>query len=45
MSNGAPQSCVESSDSRAERLNRVAYEDHIGPRAFHGTVVLRRLVY
>lgn len=44
-SNGSPQSCVESYDSRADRWNRVAYEDPIGPRAYHGTVVLKRLIY
>lgn len=44
-SNGAPQSCIESYDSRADRWNRMPYEDPIGARAYHGTVVLNKRLY
>lgn len=41
-SEGAPQTCIETYDTRADRWIRVAthFEDPSGPRSYHGTVVL-----
>lgn len=44
-SNGSPQSIIESYDTRADRWNRIGYEDPIGARAYHGTAELNGCLY
>lgn len=44
-SEGAPQTHIESYDSRADRWVRVFPEDPSGPRSYHGTAVLGTKVY
>lgn len=44
-SEGAPQTYIESYDSRADRWVRVFPEDPAGPRSYHGTAVLGTKVY
>lgn len=46
-SEGAPQSCIETYDTRADRWIRVApyFEDPSGPRSYHGTAVIGSKVY
>lgn len=44
-SEGAPQTVVESYDTRADRWVRVNNEDPTGPRSYHGTAVIGTKVY
>ncbi|XP_070497155.1 kelch-like protein 10 [Chironomus tepperi] len=46
-SEGAPQSCIETYDTRADRWIRVAplFEDLKGPRSYHGTAVIGTKMY
>lgn len=44
-SEGAPQTYIESYDSRADRWVRVFPEDPAGPRSYHGTAVIGTKVY
>lgn len=46
-SEGAPQTCIEAYDSRADRWIRVEtkFEDPAGPRSYHGTIVMGRKFY
>ena len=44
-SEGAPQSVVESYDTRADRWVRIRCEDPTGPRSYHGTAVIGTKVY
>lgn len=46
-SEGSPQSCIETYDTRADRWIRIPpyYEDPSGPRSYHRTVVLNNKIY
>lgn len=44
-SEGAPQTVIESYDTRADRWVRVGHEDPAGPRSYHGTAVLGTKLY
>jgi kelch-like protein 10 len=44
-SEGAPQSVIESYDTRADRWIRVKSEDPAGPRSYHGTAVMGTKIY
>lgn len=44
-SEGAPQSYIETYDTRADRWVRVFEEDPAGPRAYHGTAVIGYKIY
>lgn len=42
---GRPQSCVETYDTRADRWINIPYEDIAGPRGYHGTAVIGNKIY
>lgn len=42
---GAPQSYIETYDTRADRWNRVCHEDPAGPRSYHGTAIIGARIY
>uniref|UniRef100_A0A336K738 Kelch-like protein diablo n=1 Tax=Culicoides sonorensis TaxID=179676 RepID=A0A336K738_CULSO len=44
-SEGAPQSYIETYDTRADRWVRLLNEDPAGPRAYHGTAVIGFKIY
>jgi kelch-like protein 10 len=44
-SEGAPQTMIESYDTRADRWIRVHHEDPSGPRSYHGTAVIGTKLY
>lgn len=46
-SEGSPQSCIETYDTRADRWVRVSkeFEDPSGPRSYHGTAVIGTKLY
>lgn len=46
-SEGSPQSCIETYDTRADRWIRVPpfFEDPKGPRSYHGTAVIGTKIY
>lgn len=44
-SEGAPQTVIESYDTRADRWNPVIEEDPAGPRSYHGTAVIGTKLY
>lgn len=44
-SEGAPQTIIESYDTRADRWIRVHHEDPSGPRSYHGTAVIGTKLY
>lgn len=44
-SEGAPQTFIESYDTRADRWVRIFPEDPAGPRSYHGTAVIGTKVY
>lgn len=44
-SEGRPQSFIETYDTRADRWINIPYEDHAGPRGYHGTAVIGYKIY
>lgn len=44
-SEGAPQSYIETYDTRADRWIRMPIEDPAGPRSYHGTAVIGTKIY
>ncbi|CRL02759.1 CLUMA_CG015753, isoform A, partial [Clunio marinus] len=44
-SEGAPQSVIETYDTRADRWVRIYHEDPSGPRSYHGTAVIGTKLY
>ncbi|XP_055379258.1 kelch-like protein 10 [Condylostylus longicornis] len=44
-SEGLPQKCIETYDTRADRWIRISAEDTSSPRAYHGTAVIGHKIY
>lgn len=44
-SGGSPTATIETYDIESNQWTRLVFEDPFGPRAYHGTIVMKHCVY